>query len=386
MAKQQGNRLKGIEVRHARSCRSHKGKRCDCEPTYRPWIWTREKRIRGKATDSIAGAQAWRKDAQVAVRRDRPVRTTAPTLCEAGEAWLEQARRGVIRARRGHRYKPASIRGYERALRLRAYPALGTEPLDEITRADMQELVDGLVADGLAATTVEQTVNAIRAVYRHEIKRDRIKDNPTRGVTLPSGDGGEKRACAPGETRALIAAVPKEDRAIWATAFYAGLRRGELMALRDDAIDLDAGVIRAEAGWDDKEGRQPTKGREERTVPITSELRAILVAHRLRTGRRGEALVFGATEASPFEVRALGRRADRAWRAAGLARVTLHVGRHTFGSTALAAGVNVAVVSKWLGHSNITVTLNIYRHLLEGEEQTNVERFERFLATAGAAP
>jgi site-specific recombinase XerD len=64
---------------------------------------------------------------------------------------------------------------------LRAYPALGTEPLDQISRVDLQELVDGLVADALAATTIETTINAIRAVYRHELARDRLK------TTRPGG-------------------------------------------------------------------------------------------------------------------------------------------------------------------------------------------------------
>src|SRR5687768_3555384 len=167
---------KGIEERHARSCRTRNGGRCDCDPTYRASVWDgqRQQRIR-YAAGSLTEAQQWRKDALVAMRRGRTVRQTAPTLEQAGEAWLDQARGGVIRARGGHRFKPATVRQYEAALRLRAYPALGREPLDEISRADVQELVDHLVADGLAAPTVETTVNAIRAVYRHEIGRDRIK-------------------------------------------------------------------------------------------------------------------------------------------------------------------------------------------------------------------
>jgi integrase len=96
------------------------------------------------------------------------------------------------------------------------------------------------------------------------------------------------------EARALLAALPEEDRAIWATAFYAGLRRGELMALRDEAVDLEAGEIKVVAGWDVAERAEiPTKGRERRTVPIIGELRRVLLEHRLRTGRRDRDLLFG---------------------------------------------------------------------------------------------
>jgi integrase len=292
---------RGIRERHARSCRSRKGGRCSCTPSYEAQLWSpaEGKPIRQTFHD-VGEAKTWVRDAKVAIRRGRQLVRTVPTLEQAGEAWIEQAKAGVIRATGGHLYKPATMREYERAMRLRANPALGAEPLDEITRADLQELVDKLSAEGLAATTVETTINAVRAIYRHELARDRVKDNPTRGVTLPSGGNRRERFATPTEAKALLAVLPDEDRPVWATAFYAGLRRGELMALRDQGIDLKAGEIRVRAGWDPEEGEQETKGRACRTVPMIGELRTILAAHRLRTGRREADLVFGAGEVSPF--------------------------------------------------------------------------------------
>ena len=55
-------------------------------------------------------------------------------------------------------------------------------------------------------------------------------------------------------TFVLLDALPEEDRALWATAFYADLRRGELRGLQDDDIDLEANLIRVRRGWDDVEG------------------------------------------------------------------------------------------------------------------------------------
>jgi integrase len=216
------------------------------------------------------------------------------------------------------------------------------------------------------ATTIETTINAVRAIYRHEIGRDRIRRNPSRDVTLPSGGNRRERFATPAEAKALLAALPEEDRAVWATAFYAGLRRGELLALRDEAIDLDAGEIAVVAGWDPVEGEQETKGRACRTVPIIGELRAVLAAHRLRTGRRGADLAFGATAVSPFCHKDLQRRADRAWEAAGLDRNTLHECRHTFASIAIAAGVDIGTVSAALGHASVTITWDRYHHLMPG--------------------
>jgi integrase len=296
---------KGIRERHARSCRTRTGGRCGCNPSFEAQVWNpAEGRPVRKTFHDIGEAKTWVRDAKIALRRGRQVVRAIPTLEQAGQAWLDQARAGVVRANGGHPYKPATIREYERALRRRANPALGSEPLDEITRADLQELVDELASERLAATTIETTLNAVRAIYRHQLARDRIKDNPTRGVTLPSGGNRRERFATPTEAKALLALLPEDDRAVWATAFYAGLRRGELMALRDQAIDFKAGEIRVVAGWDPVEGEQETKGRARRTVPMIGELRAILAAHRLRSGRRDADLLFGATEVLPSTAKA----------------------------------------------------------------------------------
>jgi integrase len=129
---------KGIEERHARSCRSTKGGRCDCEPSYRADMWDggQRRRIRRTFSDR-AEAASWRRDALVALRRGReaPGRHTA-TVRVAAEEWQRLAEKGVIRARSGERYKGAAIRAYERHLRLRVLADFGDEPLAELTRPD----------------------------------------------------------------------------------------------------------------------------------------------------------------------------------------------------------------------------------------------------------
>lgn len=113
--------------------------------------------------------------------------------------------------------------------------------------------------------------------------------------------GRRERTAAAAEVAALLDALPDSERAMWGTAFYAGLRRGELRSLTWAHIDLDAGTIRVENGCDDDEGRIDVKSDAgERTVPILAPLRPLLVAHRLATGRHGDALVFGRTDREPF--------------------------------------------------------------------------------------
>ena len=106
--------------------------------------------------------------------------------------------------------------------------------------------------------------------------------DPCGGLELPAVRGGRDRIASPDEAAALIAHVPHQDRALWATAMYAGLRLGELQALRVESIDLAAGVIRVECGWDEKEGKIAVKSAAaNRKVPIPGVLRDLLVEHRI---------------------------------------------------------------------------------------------------------
>lgn len=114
--------------------------------------------------------------------------------------------------------------------------------------------------------------------------------------------------------------LPDDLRALWATALYAGLRRGELRALRWTDVDLERGVITVSRGWDNVEGEQATKSvAGERVVPIVAPLRQELVRHKLATGRSGAGLIFGTSTDVPFAPQTVHRRSTKAWKDAGLA-------------------------------------------------------------------
>jgi integrase len=79
------------------------------------------------------------------------------------------------------------------------------------------------------------------------------------------------------------------------------------------------------------------------------------------------------------------RRADSAWTAAGLERVTPHVCRHLYASMMAAAGVSLHALSRFMGHSSIAVTFDRYGHLFPGEEAQASTLQEAFLAERGVA-
>jgi integrase len=106
----------------------------------------------------------------------------------------------------------------------------------------VQALIDELLARGLSASRVHGIVKPPRVVCRRAIENDELTVNPTANLRLPQPEGRRDRVATPEEDVALLDAIPEKHRALWATAFYAGLRRGELRALRCDDINPEATV------------------------------------------------------------------------------------------------------------------------------------------------
>jgi integrase len=157
-------------------------------------------------------------------------------------------------------------------------------------------------------------LNPLQAYYRRAVHREELSANPTEGIDLPpKGSKRPRRIVSPEGAAALLAALPPEERPIWATAFYAGLRRGELQALRCVDVDLRADLIHVRKGWDQVEGEiEPKSPAAKRTIPILSILRGYLVEEIERTGRTGRHRFFGRSAQEVFYASTVDRRAKRA--------------------------------------------------------------------------
>jgi integrase len=382
-----GRRYDGIDVRHARACRSRDGARCSCSPSYRAEAYDRRsgKKVR-RTFPTLTAARAWRSDAQGDLRRGVRRGPSGITLRRAGEDWITGARDGSIRNRSGELYKPSTRSGYEAALRSRIFPAVGGLKLEDVTRAELQQLVDRMLADGADPSTIRNALMPVRVIFRRLVGRGVVALNPAAGLELPASRGRRDRIASPEEAAALLAAIPTvDDRAVWATAMYAGLRAGELQALEWQAIDLAAGTIAVERAWDPKacEFVAPKSRAGRRRVPIAAALRDYVLAHKLDAD--GEGLAFARPDGRPFLGAALRRRALAAWKTAGLTSITLHECRHTFASLMIAAGVNAKALSTYMGHANIGITMDTYGHLMPGNEDEAAGLLDAYLDRADTA-
>src|SRR6266511_912235 len=374
--------LAGIQVRHRTTCATRSGGKCNCKPGYQASVWSaREGKRLKKTFPTLAAARAWRAEAQTAVRRGTLGAPVATTVREAGEALIEGMRSGRVRTRSGDRYKPSAIRGYQAALRDRIVPILGGLKLVDVQRRDVQRIADDLLAEGRDPSTIRNALMPLRVIFRRAVEDGDLAVNPCTHLRLPAVRGRRERIASPEEAQQLLAALPERDRPIWATALYAGLRRGELMALRWDDVDLAAGVIRVERAYDDK-GRvdvEPKSRAGRRTVPIVGALRDILVAHKANQ-EHADGLVFGGD--APFQPSNVWRRAQRAWNRASLEPIGLHEARHTFASVLIAAGVNAKAITTYMGHASIQTTYDLYGRLMPGSESEAAALVDAYLARA----
>jgi integrase len=208
---------------------------------------------------------------------------------------------------------------------------------------------------------------------------------PTVGLQTGRVTGRRDRVASPDEAAKLIDALPAADRALWSTAFYAGLRHGEIKALCWEEVDLANGLLRVRASWDQQAGRvEPKSASGKRDVPIIGRLRDLLVEHRMSTGRDA-GLVFGRSATNPLSSSTVNNRAVRAWEAAKLAPIRLHEARHTFASYLIAAAIDLKTVSVYMGHASVAFTIDRYGHLLPDTHTEQAARLDAFLDRANTS-
>jgi integrase len=218
----------------------------------------------------------------------------------------------------------------------------------------------------------------------HTLSLDEVVANPCSGLRQPAVRGRRDRIASPPE-----AAQPSPSyRSVIARCWYRHVRRPVPWRTPRPRV-----ARHRPAGWEDPRGtflglrlaagRRPEVEGSTRTVPIASKLKTILAEHRLATGR-AEGLVLGGG-GRPMRPQALSDRCTTAWEDAKLDRITLHEARHSYASLMIATGVNAKVLSTYMGHANISITLDRYGHLMPGNEGEAAVLLDGYLSASEAS-
>jgi integrase len=221
--------------------------------------------------------------------------------------------------------------------------------------------------------------------------------NVAEAVDPPKVPRREMRALTPAEVDALLTTAEGDWRTLWMLALYTGIREGELLGLTWPDVDLERATVTVQralvAGEDGVTlwVRPYPKSRAGiRIIPITAEVVAELRRHRARqveerlraaVWAETDRCVFLTTRGTPLNPSHVSRTLKRDALVAGITgNVHVHVLRHSYASSLLAAGRPIPEVAYLLGHSSPAITLTVYSHFVRGAGEDAATALRRFYA------
>lgn len=322
----------------------------------------------------------------------------APTRMNVGdylERWLtDYAKTNVA---------PKTYERYADIVRSHLKPALGHRPLAKLLPLDIQghyskALIEGRRdgRGGLSPQTVLHHHRVLHVALKHAVRWQLLARNPTDAVEPPSPVQHKIRAFDEAETARLLTAAARSRlyRPIL-LAVTTGLRRGELLALRWDAVDLKRCVLSVrEALEQTKAGlrfKQPKTAKGRRQVDLPGLAVTHLRQHRtdqvqrkllLGPAYQENGLVFPEPDGRPWAPDKFTRAFHSLMRRAGFAGFRFHDLRHTHATQLLRQSIHPKVVSERLGHATVSITLDLYSHVLPGMQKEAAERVDAALRLA----
>jgi len=203
---------------------------------------------------------------------DQVGRGTLPGMVRTGVTFAEACEDYLAHKESDRRLKPTTLRDYRSTVKFHLLPAFGALPVEDIT-TDMVESWK-LTLDMSNATKIK-VLTVLYGVMERARERHRLAVNPVREVEKPrreGGQGNEPQFYSPEEVLALVrAAETEQDAAIFLTAAFTGLRRGELVALRWRDANFPGSVIRVSGSYSEGHLTRP-KSNKVRAVPMAPEV------------------------------------------------------------------------------------------------------------------
>ncbi|MGX1852960.1 site-specific integrase [Streptomyces sp. NPDC055299] len=312
-----------------------------------------------------------------------PVPTRSAKLAEWLPYWLDS----VVKPRR----KPSTYDKYEAHARLYLVPMLGAKRLESLGVADVRRFLVQLEKKTTAATAKESH-RVLRTALTSACREELITRNVAGLVEPPRAKSRELSPWTLDETLDFLAAARKDPLyAAFVLAITMGLRRGEIVGLRWTDIDLEQRVLYVRQQTQRRRGvlyDDDPKGRRRRAVPLPAMCIAPLRWHRMRhadaKARAGEkwqegGYVFATRNGRPVEPRNVYRSFTRVAQSAGLRVIRLHDARHGCATILTAAGVAPRVVMEILGHSQISITMDVYTHVVQDTQREAISHMDRLL-------
>ena len=341
----------------------------------------KRKTIYGKSRGEVA------KKLRVAQRElsdGRLVADERQTVSQYLDWWLRDAAPRTCR--------PSTLLSYAQKVR-HINSVIGEVRLARLTPQHVHTLLEIKLEEGLSPRGVQYIHAVLRRALGQAEKWGLVGRNVARLVDPPRAEFREVVPLNPDEVQSLFAAARGHRlEALYFITVGLGLRLGEVTGLRWSDLDLDEGLLRVRVQLQ-RVGKElvfsePKSARSRRTVPLSATAREALrgrrrdqLEERLRAGAEWEehGLVFATERGKPLDPRNVGRGFERLCVRAGIGKRKFHDLRHTCASLLAAQGVHPRVAMEILGHSQISLTMNTYTHVLLPTQREAIDRLQSVL-------
>jgi integrase len=282
---------------------------------------------------------------------------TKVTVREYAERWLSE---------HGPTLRPQTLAGYRRIFEQELLPEFSRIPLAGLSRAQIKTYMARRASTGVAANTVRNSVGPLRAMLSTALEDGLVRENVA--LRLPRMGQSQRKVevPTPEQVDALIAAARPDARGPITLSATAGLRRGEVFALRWEDVDFDQRLIRIRASNTNGTITKPKTAAGERLVPMFGSLRQLLLEVRAASRYKTDSdFVFPDPFGKPVVPNSwLKYRFYPAREAADAPKLRFHDLRHFAVSQLIAQGANVLQIARVAGHSDPSITLRVYSHLM----------------------
>jgi integrase len=290
-----------------------------------------------------------------------------------------------IVAQTGSGDRPGSVETYGSKLRTHLIPAFGARRLSEITRWDVQNFLADKLRQKYSGAHVHAMRTTLSKVMQAAVEWGFINDNPSRGCRVVRQTLAKQRVFLDAQqVQRLCDHLQEPCRSVVFVAVLTGMRIGEILALRWGRVDLLKNVISVEESFSGRFGPPKTKS-SRRTVPISAALRSVLMAQHSRCKNTGEHdLVFATCKGTPLSDKNLRNRAlEPARKALALPRISWHTFRYTHATWLSEAQVPARIAQSILGHSDVSMTLNVYTQVVPESQRMALEKIGAILDPNG---
>jgi len=338
----------------------------------------RRKRVRAKVQTKRWANEELRRRLDLAARG---ILDDGGTTFESyAKAWLKR-RRTKIRPRTWETYE-GQVRNHLLDPKLR----LGRLPLSKISLPVCRDFQANLVKTReLAPRTLNAITTLLGTILQAAVEDGYLVRNPVPDVEREKQEEEEMdylRAHEVGQVLLAAPGISPQAHLAVLVSITAGLRRGELLALRWMDFDRKGRALQVRRSYVGGQFHPPKTKKSRRRVPIPEQTMMTLLESRMYLGNPdGEALIFDRGNGKPLDPDTLSKITwPKVLRAAGLREsLRWHDLRHTYASLLLLQGENLKTIQELMGHSSITVTMDRYAHLSPAAAQEAADRLSETL-------